>query len=248
MNILLSDFDGTLYRDGGINQKDISAIRDFQQAGNLFGICTGRPLKGIIDFITKDVSLDFYIVDTGASILTKEFQPIFHREMTVQLADSVVQLAKPEESITSICNDRFYCMNEIYPWIMEGIKIHSFGEMGVDKLNSFSIHVANEERAQVLAAAINQKFGQDCMALQNRTDVDIVPVGCSKGIAVEIIKERYGSELEEIAGIGDSYNDIAMLEKVPHAYTFNDSPQVVKDYADYCVDTVEECIRSFMNR
>jgi Cof subfamily protein (haloacid dehalogenase superfamily) len=44
--------------------------------------------------------------------------------------------------------------------------------------------------------------------------LDILPAGCSKGSALERLAARLGVEREEIAAIGDNYNDLEMLEYV----------------------------------
>ena len=38
--------------------------------------------------------------------------------------------------------------------------------------------------------------------------------------------------LEEVAGIGDSYNDIPMLETVDHSFTFPTSPESLTSIVD----------------
>lgn len=48
MKILASDFDNTLYFHNSMKENDLKAIKKFQEKGNLFGICTGREINGII--------------------------------------------------------------------------------------------------------------------------------------------------------------------------------------------------------
>ena len=71
MKALASDFDGTLYVNGKIDSKDVEAINQFQK-DNLFGICTGRPIKHTVYFLTDHFKSDFYITSTGSYILDKE--------------------------------------------------------------------------------------------------------------------------------------------------------------------------------
>ena len=52
MKGIASDFDGTLYFgdiEGGYKKEDLMRIKEFQDKGHCFGICTGRPLVGIED-------------------------------------------------------------------------------------------------------------------------------------------------------------------------------------------------------
>ena len=50
MKVLASDFDGTIYFEDGFHQEDMKKIKEFQKSGHLFGICTGRPLRGVTHF------------------------------------------------------------------------------------------------------------------------------------------------------------------------------------------------------
>lgn len=58
MKLLASDFDGTLLlhpnrNDNIILKNDKKAIKKFQKEGNLFGICTGRSLDGVLNWQSK---------------------------------------------------------------------------------------------------------------------------------------------------------------------------------------------------
>lgn len=70
--------------------------------------------------------------------------------------------------------------------------------------------------------------------------MDVVKRGCSKGNAILKLKDVLG--LDYVAGIGDSYNDIPMLESADCAFTFVDSPIIVQDKADQLVGSVSEAI------
>lgn len=55
MKLLASDFDGMLLlhpnrNDNIILKNDKKAIKKFQKEGNLFGICTGRSLDGVLNW------------------------------------------------------------------------------------------------------------------------------------------------------------------------------------------------------
>ena len=50
MKVLASDYDGTLLFNEKFKEGDLKKIKEFQKAGNLFGLCSGRPFKGIYEF------------------------------------------------------------------------------------------------------------------------------------------------------------------------------------------------------
>ena len=74
--------------------------------------------------------------------------------------------------------------------------------------------------------------------------IDITEKGCSKGLGILKLKELM--HLEEVAGIGDSYNDIPMLETVDHSFTFPTSPESLTSIVDDVVDSVEEALDILM--
>ena len=70
--ILASDFDGTIYIDFCISEKDIQAIRDFQEAGNLFAIVTGRSYASLYPLIEGKIDPDIIIANNGGHIFVKK--------------------------------------------------------------------------------------------------------------------------------------------------------------------------------
>ena len=52
---------------------------------------------------------------------------------------------------------------------------------------------------------------------RNLSILDILPRGCSKGIALGKLAERRGLRADEIMAIGDNFNDAEMLKFAGHA-------------------------------
>lgn len=65
-----------------------------------------------------------------------------------------------------------------------------------------------------------------------------------KGECFKNSKTKY--QISKIAGIGDSYNDLTMLEKADISFTFKNSPVKLKEQVDYQVDSVSEAIEIFL--
>jgi len=244
-----SDFDGTLCESNWetgeehIDQRDIDAIRRYQQAGGLFGICTGRPLFAVTESIKGLVEPDFYIVTTGAQVLGREGVVLFEQTMGHDLAqefyerygqdDSVVMLVVTDTVFVSVGR----MMRETIPMV-ERISDVDGQILGVSLEYS-----GDEEAAAAAAADINDRYAGILEGFQNLGSVDIVRAGCSKGAGVRQAKEGLG--VHTIAGIGDSYNDLSLLEAADVAYTFGHVPEVVKDAADAIVGSVAEALEHF---
>lgn len=92
---IASDYDGTLCQsnwDTGEEYFDpavLQAVRDYQAAGGLFGICTGRPLYMVVESLKGIVDLDFYIASTGAQVADKSLAPLVERTLDRDVAQQV---------------------------------------------------------------------------------------------------------------------------------------------------------------
>ncbi len=61
--------------------------------------------------------------------------------------------------------------------------------------------------------------------------VDILPAGCSKGAALLRLAEQGGVGVEEIAAIGDNWNDVSMLEVAGTGVLMGNAPDDLKGMA-----------------
>lgn len=244
MKAIASDFDGTLYfmfQEEPIKPVDVEAIAHFQQMGHLFGVCSGRSLRGILDF-APELHCDFYILVSGALILDQNRQEIAKFCIDYDLMKEVYDRYEKDLMIVIQANDNVYCLQKEIPGQGSIEKIEDLKDGDVYGL---SFGTESEEIAKIIAAEVRQDYGDRLEAFANVKNVDIVAKGCSKGHALSIIREHYG--IDQLAGIGDSYNDIPMLENVNYAYTFPYAPQAAQKIACRIVENVGEAINSFID-
>lgn len=246
MKALASDFDGTLYfgEKESIKQTDITAIDIFQEAGNLFGVCTGRPLIGVHGPNHNLINYDFYIVSSGAAILDKELNVIYEKCLDRNIIEMLYQRYKNQARISIQANHKIYSFIEDTYMPIENEKISSIEDINGNQFFGVSIDATTEEQAKYICERIQIEFSGDVEAHQNTHYVDVVSKGCSKGKAIHILKNQYSPRV--VYGIGDSYNDIPLLDSVDKAFTFYSSPEIVKEHADYLTNSVEEAIEKVL--
>lgn len=237
MKAFASDFDGTLYRNQTISQEDIHSIQTFQKE-NIFGICTGRSLTGIESTIQNQITFDFYILASGSVILNAKKEYIYTKRLEADIVQTIYQ-QYPDIPMVIHANNTVYTYHKPLPMQIHIEDIKEIGPM----IFGISFGLKSLEQASWLATQINQEYSSHLMAYQNQNHVDITPIGCSKGHAIEILKERFN--IKKIGGIGDSYNDLPMLEKVDSSFTFDYAPDIVKQNSDYIVDSVSQALKSF---
>ena len=99
-----------------------------------------------------------------------------------------------------------------------------------------SLGFGTQERAARFVVGVGELLGGRVSAFQNLDSVDVVPAGCSKGAGLSVARGRLGLGL--VGGIGDSFNDLPLLDEADVAYTFNRAPEAVQEGADVLVDDV----------
>lgn len=244
MKAFASDFDGTIYfvkSEKKMKDEDVRAIKEFQEKGNLFGVCTGRSLHGIVKAKGLEAEFDFFILANGARILDKDLNEIHRkvidRDVLIKTYETMTDFGVGD--IVIHANETVYTFGKGLPL---QIHIESFDEIEGDNIFGISTF-AGYDKAHELAEKINKDFDGILTAYVNKSIVDVVSYGSSKGNAVKFIKDYL--DIDEIAGIGDSFNDVPMFEAADVSFTFNSSHDDVKEKADHLVDTAAEAIRIF---
>ena len=244
MKVLASDFDGTIFFKDHVKEEDLKAVKAFQEEGHLFGLCTGRPLIGITKYIKEDIIFDFYIISTGAVILDKDLNALYEKAISRKTVQAIIDKYKRETRIMIQADREIYAFDNKKAMEIEYL-LETLDDLKTDNLFSVSLECIDEVAAREICEDIKNSF-KDVDAFQNTSYIDVVPMGCSKGVGIKMLKDMLN--IDTIAGIGDSYNDIPMLDTVDDSFTFNASPESVKEHANMCVDSVAEAISILMNK
>ena len=249
--VFASDFDGTLYfykADVKLPPENVAMIREYQAAGHLFGLCTGRQVGGLTPFITGFVKPDFFITSSGANIIDGEGNPILKRGVDRSVADILVREMNPKGYRLTLDVEGDICVFAKMDYPGKYYVITGVDDAPKGLIHQVSIHTESLDDAAAVSAYVNERFGDKVEAFQNVIEVDIAPRGCSKGKGVmalrEYMKEKLGDFI--LYGIGDSINDLPLLNASDVSYTFPYAPQTCQDTADKVVPTIVDALRDSM--
>ena len=245
MRLLASDFDNTLWFKDHMKENDVKAIQEFQEKGNLFGICSGRCLEGIVrPSLPYHLEYDFYILLSGALILNKDKEVIFEKTIPMSLVKDIFAFTN-QKDMSIVYHDTMYKIYLSNIHDNHGIYIHSLDELQADEVSAISFHFQSGEieQARIMCESINQQFGDVIEAYQNNQHIDLAAKGCSKGNGIKMIQDYFQLSLNDIYGIGDSWNDLPMFDAIKNGYTFTYAPEVVKQHAKSVVSSLAECIQ-----
>ena len=249
--LFASDFDGTLYFHGTeepVRAADLEAIRAFQAEGGLFGACTGRPLRGLTAQSIGLVPFDFYVALTGGTVFDRDLNPIYHRELPRELVRELYERFSPRAAngVALVCAADDYWLlgnRDTQDWPFSTCP--TFDDLPAPT-QGMGMETPTEAEAVELAAEVNECYGDVACAYVNLASIDILPAGCSKGTGLRRAAEHFGATLT--GGMGDSFNDVPLLEAADVAYTFRRCDPAVRAAADVLVDHASEAIADFMAR
>ena len=245
--VFASDFDGTMYfykAEVKLPPENVEAIRRWQAAGHLFGLCTGRQVGGLTPFINGLVEPDFYITSTGANIVDRDLKPIYKRGVDRAAADAIVKAVKPKNYRVTLDVEGDICVfaKMDYPGFYYVIDSVDSAPPGL--IHQLGIHTESPAEAAELSAWVNANFGQYVNAFQNVQEVDVAPLGCTKGKGVLLLRDWMREHYGEIKlfGIGDSINDLPLIEAADVSYTFPYAPETVQKKATKVVPTIVDAL------
>ncbi len=240
---LISDFDNTLFfrnTEEQFKAQDIFEILFFQKRGGLFGICTGRSPDSILDTIGQFMHPDFIISVSGALIIDGKGTVLDKHCLDLATTEAIYNRFKDKALVVVHADGHVYALCKMeYPL---QIQIESCDELPADRIYGISMRLPDEEAAAEAVQRIQEEFGDRAAAFQNLVNVDIVAAGCSKGTGAAKAKELFS--IGKMGGIGDSFNDLPLIEAADVGFTFPTSPEALISAADHTVLSVSQAIET----
>ena len=247
---IFCDLDGTLYHNG-INVEDINAIKDIEKKGIVFNIATGRIFKQANEMLKESLQINgYYICENGSSIHDKNHNMIYKGTIDDELVKKVISrfesskahiyfkydgniiLLRNVEAFNKYTND--YIIDE------EFINKKSFGNL-VRNIGIISDDI--EELCRIELYLISEFSEVLDIYFSSSNTLNIVPKGVSKRKGIEYVCNILRIEEDEIATIGDSPNDINMLEGIKYSFAMENSRESVKEKTNYIVRDVASAIK-----
>ena len=251
--VFASDFDGTLYfykgktPDEQLPPASVKKIQEYQKAGHLFGLCTGRQVGGLTPFIKDKFDPDFYITSSGSNIVDGKFREIQRRgidhDVCAKIYDKVK--ARGDYWVTLDLEGVITVFDTIDDFPGKYNIISDINDLPEGLVHQFSVHTESESEAQSIVDEVNELFGDSVEAFRNVIEVDIAPKGCSKGKGVEVLRRHMGDC--KLYGIGDSMNDLPLIQASDVSYTFPYAPKELQEQATKVVETIVDALEDSMN-
>ena len=209
MKILGSDFDNTIFflDDHEQTKRNIDAINNFRQQGNIFCLITGRTYKETKDIVKKlNLTFDYLVCGDGAMIFNKELECI-----KLNMLDQDVAL-----KVLKILND-----NEYEPYIENGYEIT---DTVVNCIKISAEYSKDKEDAERVVKILNETL--NVYAYASRVHINVNNPNNNKKQAIIDLAKIINISPSEFNVIGDSINDYEMIEEYNGAVVKNYNKQL----------------------
>jgi len=244
--VIISDVDGTLLHgayDGTISARNIEALERFTSKGGRFAIATGRALRTARP-VAEVLPVNFpCVILNGGAVYDFQKDQYLHK---LYLPDGAQRYVKDILKAFPQCGVVF--VEENYYFDVDGITQNKYLRLypnnlllpiGFDELKGpFSkvLFVLPPERmAPVYEYVRKASFSGVRFVLSDRHMLEMLPEDSSKGAALERITRLTGVKRENMAAIGDFYNDVEMIEYAGLGVTMSDAPEDIRNIAQMIV-------------
>lgn len=242
--IILTDLDGTFVMDShSVTKSDLKAFNELSR-NYIMGIATGRSIKEI-NYLEREnnILVDLKVGFNGSiitgfdnEILTDESLPNSDLMRTLQYLKNNKIVFDALDGIKRVGS--YESKDKKRLWGMNLITMSDPYET-VSKMKVYKINARPGVKRFAKTFADLKAMFPDLSIYEGGTQqrIEISAKGCSKGTAVDAIRNRYK---REVIVVGDSGNDAPMFERSDLSFCISHAKNIVKNKADYGIDSFSD--------
>ncbi|UHA74629.1 Cof-type HAD-IIB family hydrolase [Paenibacillus sp. 481] len=227
--LLALDMDGTVLDDDhNISSETVAAIQDARAAGVTVMFSTGRALQNAMSYI-EQLQLDAPVVTVNGSEVWRNPHELHVRHLLERDAmKKMVQLSETYDSwFWAYSTERLYNREN---WN---------ADIDSEQWLKFGYFTEDEQKLQHILTELRAMGGLELTnsSLQN---IEINPRGISKASGIRSVCELLGLDMSQVVAVGDSLNDLAVIQQAGLGVAMGNAQDEVKEAADVVVSTNNE--------
>lgn len=242
------DVDGTLI-DCTIGIMDISdrvkkAIKDFQKAGNVAFVSSGRPYA----FLNKELlnfGFDGFVLGNGAQVLIND-ETKFFSGIDKELVKEVVSNCERLNIDYCLQGPKYSYLKKEFTRLVSYYREYGITDdfleynFVLDDVDVFKIEMfpADEEGCKYCESLDQGEF--NCFKNYPGEVYEMYPIKNSKGTGLLKTIEFEGVELKDSYAFGDGRNDIEMIQTAAHGIAMGNAVPELKEVANEFTDAIAD--------
>lgn len=246
------DLDDTLLADDlQISERTVEAIKEAQDGGVRVVIATGRMHSSALPY-AKLLGLKHELITYNGALVKRvgDNQTLYHQPISVELAREVTEVAQEYDLHINFYLDDLLYVNKAgaeadYYEEVAGIKPILITEGAADFLDrpSTKLLIIEDDRAKLeeVLAELTAKFGDLLTITTSKVNfIEIMGQQVCKGTTLANRSTELGIKAEEVIAIGDSYNDLEMIEYAGLGVAVGNAKDEIKEEANYITGSNNE--------
>ena len=239
------DVDGTLVdgdnRMSAAVHEVVTAIRD---SGIETVISTGRAIDGVMDTVGKLGFTEGYAVaSNGAVVFTYDPVEVIH-SVTFDASDAVRRVMEqvPDAIVAVEEVGSGFRVNRPFPEaeFSAQVVVDDVEKLIAEPVTRVVIRSTEHTPAEFTAIVHDLGLEGTNYFIGYSAWLDLAPEGVSKASGLDVVCERLGIEPADVLAVGDGNNDLEMLQWAGRGVAMGQSPDALKDVADFVTGTVED--------
>ncbi len=267
--LFATDMDGTLLNDKKeISESDLKAMRDLHRRGIEVAICTGRPFSTVKEYLKK-LGFPCWIISNNGSVVRDKNREILSviyikQETLQQIIDLLEQedvyyhmgdikynyiqsLSERAEKIRDFMirtkQSKFKALwypiyTVLFSRTHKKIDYNSFVQNG-GRIASIFVICDSSEKANKIKKKLMNIEGID-ISSSGKNNIEVLDKEATKGHSLKRIASILEISLDEVAAVGDNYNDLTMIQYAGLGVAMENSEEEIKKNADWITKSNEE--------
>jgi len=257
IKLFVSDLDGTMLHEGQLFETDISALKELINLGIYLCFASGRVDNEIVT-IMEELGGNFHRISmNGTYIYSKEGDELLKASFQPSSLTTIYEAISPEKFLRYAADDKAYYIeekSELVKEIEKKAQIYTIEEpnlrnqLGKSIVPGKFVVLGEDEDLFTLQEQLQTEMPELVTSfISAKNCLDIVPANVSKGSAISILMDKLNLTPNEIACVGDSYNDIPMFSITPHSFAMMNADDHVKSSASHVVKSVAEAVERVLS-
>ncbi len=242
------DIDGTLrdFTEQGIRPCTYEALDLARKAGIRCFTATGRHLLEIQEEnLLGRLVFDGHVLLNGSLCLDAGYSVLYENPIPASQIRIMLDLSRELECALMFMERDAMYVNRITPEL-ERLQaqigtaippVEPYMERGLEHPVYQMIPYTDDRNQKLLASRLPLC---DITRWHDGGAFDITPKGGSKSLGIQKVAQRYGYSRDQIAAVGDGYNDIPMIRYAGVGIAMGNGNDQVKAAADYVTDSIHE--------